>query len=378
MKILHITGDFKWTGPAEPMLNAVLGLRARGHEVDLACPAPPPELDAQLLHFARERGVEPVHLLDRRRGYRPLRDRDEIRRLRGLLEHRGYDVVHAHHTRDHLLSVFATRHLPTRLAVSWHHGDPIPSQPWHRLLFGPRRADGLVMLSPRLAKHATRGLGWPPSRVAVVPGSVDAEHFVPCDPSASHRREFGLDSGARVVGVVARLQPHRRFELLLEGFSRALRRAPSLRLLVLGRGTRAHQVLHQPVAELGLEEAVIQAGHRVNDYREVLSLVDALVFLVPGSDGSCRALLEAMSMGIPGIVSRRGVLPETVRDHETGRVVSEDPDELAAAFHDLWRDPARWRAFGKAARESILAHHTIARAARRLERFYGALARGTD
>jgi len=49
MKILHITADHKWTGPAEPMLNSVLGLRARGHQVDLACAPPPPDVGPRLL-----------------------------------------------------------------------------------------------------------------------------------------------------------------------------------------------------------------------------------------------------------------------------------------------------------------------------------------
>jgi len=102
----------------------------------------------------------------------------------------------------------------------------------------------------------------------------------------------------------------------------------------------------------------------------VLSLFDALTFLVPGSDGSCRALLEVMAMGIPGIVSSRGLLSETVRDGQTGRVVTEDPDALTDVFHELWSDPARWQTLGKAAREYVLANHTIPQAAERLEGFY--------
>jgi glycosyltransferase involved in cell wall biosynthesis len=261
------------------------------------------------------------------------------------------------------------RHLSNRLVVSWHHGSPVPARPWNRLLLGPRGTDGLVLLSPRLAEQATLSLGWPGERLAVVPGCVDVERFTPREPSGSHRRELGLRPDDRLVGVVGRLQPHRRFDLLLEAFSQVRDRAPSLRLVVLGRGTRAHQVLHGPVARLGLGSAVI-SQYRRDDYIEVLSLLEALVFLVPGSDGSCRALLEAMSMGIPGIVSHRGVLPETVCHERHGLVVSESSQELASAFYDLWLDPARWQAFGRAARESVLENHSIEKAAGELERFY--------
>jgi hypothetical protein len=29
MRILQLTSDWKWTGPAEPLVHAVVGLRAR-------------------------------------------------------------------------------------------------------------------------------------------------------------------------------------------------------------------------------------------------------------------------------------------------------------------------------------------------------------
>jgi glycosyltransferase involved in cell wall biosynthesis len=370
VKILHVTADPKWTGPAEPMLNTILGLRARGHDVDLVCPPPPLGLGPQLLEHARERGVEAVHLLEHARGYRPLRDHAEVRRLRALLREGAYDIVHVHHTRDHLLSLLAARGGATRLVRSWHQGHPVPAAPWSRLLLGPRGAAGLVVLSSQLAEHACRSLGWPSRHVAVVPGVVDVDRFEPHEPNERLRHDLGIAPEQRVIGVVARLQPHRRFDLLLEAFARALRRAPELRLVVLGRGTRALEVLHEPVAELGLEHAVVRAGYRRDDYLEMLSLFAALAFLVPGSDGSCRAVLEAMSMGIPAVVSRRGILPKIVKDRETGRVVAEDPEELANVFHELWCEPARWQSFGKAAREYVLGHHTIPQAAERLEGLY--------
>ena len=52
----------------------------------------------------------------------------------------------------------------------------------------------------------------------------------------------------------------------------------------------------------------------------MLRASDVFTFLVPGSDGTCRALLEAAACGIPA-VTRRGALPEIVLHGETGLVV---------------------------------------------------------
>jgi glycosyltransferase involved in cell wall biosynthesis len=369
VRILHVTSDWKWTGPAEPMLNAAAALRERGHQVDLAFPEPP-RSPGGLAPRARLVGLDPVLELTRRRGYVPLRDAREIGRLRALVRARDYDIVHAHHTRDHLLAWRALRGQRAALVVSWHHGDPIPSDWRHRLRLGPARAHGLVVLSDALAEAASRELRWPSARVAAVPGCVDAERFQPRPPSEELRKELGLAEGERAVGLVARLQPHRRVELVLEALALARSEAPELRLLVVGRGTRAREVLDEPVERLGLGDAVIRAGYRSSDYLEVLSVLQALVFVVPGSDGSCRAVLEAMAMGIPTLASRRGALPDTVVHGETGLLLDEEPAAFAEALVDVCRRPDVWAARGAAARGRVLERHTPAHAAERLERLY--------
>jgi len=373
VRVLHVTSDWKWTGPAEPMLQLLQGLRARGHHADLACPLPPPGVSGALAERARERGVEVAHELARGQGYLPLRDGAEARRLRRFIKAEGHDVVHAHHTRDHLLCIRGLGSASTQLVYSWHHGRPIEPRVWNRWLLGPRRSAGLTLLSERLGEAARRQLGWPAQRLLILPGVVDAERFTPRPRSESLGRQLGIEADQPVVGVVARLQPRRRFDLLLAAFQRALAEVPRLRLLVVGRGTRAHQVIEEPVQRMGLADSVIRAGYRRDDYLDVLSLMDALCFLVPGSDGSCRAVLEAMSMEIPVISSRREILPETVLDGVTGRVVEEETETLAEAFVEVARDPEIWRGRGRAARQRAMERHRIDSQVERLEDFYGRL-----
>ena len=370
MRILQLTSDWKWTGPAEPLLHAVIGLRARGHEVDAAFPEAPPGNAGALAERARERGVVPAYSPARGQGFAPLRDGSEVRRLRAFLCARAYDVVHAQHARAHLLARLAARGSRTRVISSWTHGEPVPNHFWNRWLYGPSGCDGVTVLSEGLAADARARFGGAPERVAVVPGVVDAADFAPRAASGTLRAELGLLPDQPVIGLVARLQPHRRVELVLAGLALALREAPGLRLLVIGRGTRAREVLDEPVQRLGLGASVVRAGYRRDDYRDTIALMNALAFIVPGSDGSCRAVLETMAMEIPTIASRRGVLPETVGSGETGLLCDETPEALAAAFADLWRDPARWQARGKAARKRILEKHTVALQAERLERHY--------
>jgi glycosyltransferase involved in cell wall biosynthesis len=373
MRILQLTSDWKWTGPAEPMLHAVTGLRARGHEVDVAFPATPASHSDALAERARARGIEPVFQPAARQGYVPIRDGSEARRLRAFLRERAYDVVHATHARAHLLARFAlgARREPTKLVASWMHGEPIPRRPWNRWLYGAGGCDAVAVLSEHLAAETRAFLGGTAERVGVVSGVVDTQRFSPRPRRAEVRESLGLKPDHRVIGLVARLQPHRRVERILEALGRALCDAPGLRLLVVGRGTRAREVLDEPVRRLGLDHAVIRAGYlRGDEYLDVLAQMDALVYLVPGSDGSCRAVLEAMALGVPALTSRRGILPELVGDGDAGLVTGESAEELTSAFASIAADAPRWLALGANARRRACERFAIPLYAARCERLY--------
>jgi glycosyltransferase involved in cell wall biosynthesis len=351
VRILQLTGDWKWTGPAEPMMRLALGLRERGHAVWLAAPPPPPGADRSLLEEARKLGVEPALALERGRGLRPLRDRADVAALRTLLGRESVDVVHAWHTRDHLLALRAAgrrrRRGATAVVRSWRKAEPPPATPWDRWLFGPG-TDGLLCVSPGTAERL-RGLrGGRP--VAGAFGAVDLERFAPEPPAPGARAGLGLAEDDLVVGIVARVQPHRRFDLLLAAFALLAAAEPRARLLLVGRGTRRRELAEEPARRLGLGDRVVFAGYRRQDYASVLRSIDVFTFLVPGSDGTCRALLEAAACGIPAVTTRRGALGEIVADGESGILCDETPGSLAAGWAALLGEPARRARMGRAAR----------------------------
>ncbi|MGP3535733.1 glycosyltransferase family 4 protein [Microbacterium sp. RD1] len=113
----------------------------------------------------------------------------------------------------------------------------------------------------------------------------------------------------------------------------------------------------QLVAELGLGGAVRFHGHVAHD--EVADFYrDADVFLFPSyREAGGIVVLEAMSYGLPLIVSARGG-PAAAVDSASGiRVEARDPAQyardLAAAMAELASSPARRRAMGRSARARV-------------------------
>ncbi len=351
MNILHVTADWKWTGPSGPMLELLLAQRARGWSVDLACPEPEPNASTSLWQRARAAGVTPALALSRGRGVSPWRDRVDAGRLAQLVSQRDFEIVHTWHTRDHVLAIRALgdrrRQRLTRVVRSYRNAESIRAWPWNRWLFGPG-TDALLCVSPNTADiNASIRRGRP---VRGEFGAVDLLHFAPRPQQQSVRKSLDLGEEDFVIGIVARVQRKRRFDLLLAAMQRLAAVQPRARLLIIGRGTHLNEVARVTAHKLGIIDRVRFAGYLGAEYADVLRAADIFTFLVPGSDGTCRALLEAAACGLPAVVTRRGSLAEIVVDGETGLVVDEDPESLAGAWGRLLDEPALASQMGAAAR----------------------------
>jgi alpha-1,6-mannosyltransferase len=255
--------------------------------------------------------------------------------------------VHVWHTRDHVLGLRALAGAGgggPRLVRSWRRIGPPP--PWERWLLGT--AAGLLCASPAAAAGAARWRRGRPTAGAF--GAVDLARFRPGRPDPGVRASLGLAPEHRVVAVAARVQPHRRFDLLLAAAERLFRQDPLARLLVVGRGTRRAELAERPAECLGIRGRIAFAGYRRGDYPDVLRAADVFTLLAPGSDGGCPALLEAAACGLPAVVPRRAPLGEIVVPGVTGLVVEESAGALAGAWGELLTQPERRLALGAGAR----------------------------
>ncbi|MFW6158452.1 MAG: glycosyltransferase family 4 protein, partial [Planctomycetota bacterium] len=235
----------------------------------------------------------------------------------------------------------------------------------------PARTDALVELSQRAREVDIERFGLPPERVPVIDTSVELARFDPGRELPDMRAAWGLTPDHFVVGIAARIQKRRRFHVLLDAAAIAHRQMPHFRLVIIGRGTHKRTVAVRPAQERGLDDVVVFPGYLRGDaYVGGLAALDAKVFLVPGTDGSCRAAREAMALGVPLVVSRRGMLPELVSDGETGLVVSDTAENLAGAFERLAGDVELRRRMGRATRETALARFDPSGQARHVEQLY--------
>jgi glycosyltransferase involved in cell wall biosynthesis len=369
LRVLHLFSNYKWTGPAEPAHTLAAGLQGMGMEVVFRSSGyTKGDARNHVAERGAARGLAPVLDLDLSKHRKPWRDWRDARRLRARLAAERFDLVHCHLAND---TRIARRAGAAPLVRTVYDTEPerIPGFDWDGI-----RAAQRVFVFARGVERALAERGVAARRIVHLEATVDLDRFTPGDASA-RRRALGFGPDDFVAGIVARVQPQRRFDLLLDAAARAAQACPRFRLVVIGRGSKLEAVAREPARARGLEGRVVffPGYFEGAEYVDVLRALDVKLFLVPGTDGSARAVREALACGVPVVCTRRGILPELVRDGVTGRVLDESPEAFADALVALANEPAARRRLGEAARKDAEARFSLARQVETVAASYRAL-----
>ena len=293
-----------------------------------------------------------------------------VRRLRRLVKDERFDLVHAH-------SPVAAA--AARLALIG--GPPIvytehnvweryhPATYWSNLLtFGRNRH---VFAVSEHVKDSIRYPGWLtrlglPAAETLYYG-IDQSSIETWAVRNGVREELNIAADAPVVGTVANFKSHKRLDQMLRAAALVRRYVPGVRFVLVGQGPLEPE-LRRLAQTLHLGDTVVFAGFR-EDAPRVCSTFDVFA-LSSEHEGLSIALIEALALGKPAVVTDVGGLTEVIEDERQGYIV---PVGQPLIFGDrivrLLEDPglrARMGAEGRVRAESF----DIRRSVRRMEQVY--------
>jgi len=226
-----------------------------------------------------------------------------------------YDVVHTHISKAGLLGRLATRVVRVPVTVHTYHGianEIAGSGLKPALLRACERGcaslpDGKVSISQNLAEHIGAAGILNSNEIRIIHNGIDLSHFSPTSPAPRPEALFG----GRVVGTVGSLTPEKSTADLLRAVAKLPPEMDDLLVCIVGDGALRAE-LEAEAQRLGIEERVVFAG-AVEDVRPWLAAFD--LFVLPSrSEGLPGALMEAMALGCPVIVSAVGGVPEVIGD----------------------------------------------------------------
>lgn len=299
-------------------------------------------------------------------------------RLAHILRSRKIDIVQSHDWGT-LLETAAAATLAGTNMIHMAHGPTAhyPREDRWRALKGTirRKLEWVACAKSRCAiavSHIVRQelieeIGIPARKVALIHNGIHLTS-APAGDLTAKRHQLGLLPDDLVLVAVGRLAEIKNYRLLLEALARAIREAPTLKLIMVGDGPERSN-LEATVARLGVSERVHLLGERA-DVGDWLALGD--VFVLPSYyEGISIALLEAMAAGLPAVVTRVGGNPEVVADRESGLLVdSGDTEGFARALVVMFREPPLRKAMGQAARARVEKDFDLMKAVGRYEEIY--------
>ncbi len=370
MNILHLFSDWRWTGPADPVLNICKKLQERGHKVILAYRRPPYEFSETIERFVKERGIAGTDIFNLNRYFSIVDNVTDIIKLQKFILDQKIEIINSHLSHDHLLAGISSRLASKKVVIirTDHKRDSLRPTLGNKFLIR-RLTDGIITFSERSRRILTENFAIDDKIIKVNP-AVDYELFNPNRQFRDMRKEFGINNNDIVIGVVSRFQRYRKMEGFLNALSMVVIKLPNIKALLLGTSSKMNETVYKPIEKLNLQKNVIVAGYLTDKYVDALACMDIFVFLIAGSDGTGRAMREAMSMGKPVIVNNVGMLPEMIDNGQNGFVFNDDPGELSELIMKLALDEKMRSSMGKAAREKTIHDFSFDKQATDIEAFY--------
>ncbi len=264
------------------------------------------------------------------------------RRIKKILIHEKFDVIHLHEPMTPVLPLTVLRHAPVtpQSAIigtfhayresnpGYNYGKPILERCFDRL-------DGRIAVSEAAYNYVN---SYYPGEYTIIPNGIDLQQFGPHVPPLPWRRDE-----QPTILFVGRLEPRKGFKYLLQAFPYVRQAIPNARLLVVGAYSREDKEPYVMWARRNNVHGIRFVGP-VSEEELPHYYRSCDVFCAPstGFESFGIVLLEAMASGVPIVASDITGYRQVLRHGEEGWLVEpENEQALAQALTSLLQDPYR-------------------------------------
>jgi glycosyltransferase involved in cell wall biosynthesis len=283
------------------------------------------------------------------------------------------DVIHSHGKGAGLYGRLVGR-LTGRPSVHTFHGVHVEGYPrvgrdlyvaLERIL--SRWSQAVIALSGEQRDELIR-LGFAsPERCVVVPNGIDLVELDAAMRVPHPRSVYGALPGELVIGCIARFDPVKRLEVLLDTTARLRAHFPNVRLVLVGSGPLESR-LRRRAARLRIDKHVSFQGGLAEAMRcypgwDVYATMSS-------REGLPYAVLEAMASSLAVVASDVPGHREVIQHGITGFLVPARAEAAATAIQRAFEDDTLRKAVGAAARSAVEREFTVERMVRRIAELY--------
>jgi len=378
LRILQVAASYypavRYGGPIRSVHGLAAALAKQGHDVhvyttnadgDSVLDVPvnrPVDVDGVQVHYF------PVSTVLKRLYWSPTLER----RVRDSIS--GFDVLHLHAV--FLLPMRAAARAAARAGVPYviaprgmlirdviHRKSRWVKTAWINLVERTTLANAAaVHVTADLEGTELEALGLPAHRIERIPNGVEwpAEHAPLEQGPFAHLPE-------RYVLFLSRISWKKGLDRLIT----AWQWVPGIPLVIAGNDDENYRPrLEELARSLGVADRVLFVGPASDAHKWAL-YARAQLFVLPSySENFGNVVAEAMAMGCPSLVTRDVGIAPLLTAAGAGKVISGDPEALAAEIRTLLADPTARREMGRRGAEAARAELSWPGVACRVEQLY--------
>lgn len=299
-------------------------------------------------------------------------DPPAVRELIAIIKQWKPDIVHTHSSFSGKLAAylcgvkrrFYTRHsafeMPRRLTT-------FPGKQINGFINNTLATD--IVAVADAARENLVDTGVDPKKITVIINGVEPMPETTPSERERLRASLTIPDGAFVCGISARLEPYKGHSYLLETVRLVTERYPDTVFLIIGCGSCDAELKAQASA-LGISQSVRFTGFADN-VAPYYNIMDLNLNCSWGTETSCLALSEGMSLSVPAVATTYGGNPYMITDGVNGLLVPmKDSAAMADAICRIIADPQLQKRLSAGARRMYEEKFTAAQMTRQLEALY--------
>ncbi len=230
-----------------------------------------------------------------------------------------------------------------------------------------------VMILNEGMRTEAMAAGFASDQLYWMPNPVNTDHFAPAgdEGKIELRRKLGIPATAPVVLYCGRLAPEKALPELIDAFALVSRQDPEALLVLVGDGPLRSGLVAR-ATQLDLTDKKVRFVGQVTpaEVCDWLKIADVFT-LVSFSEGFPCALAEAMSSGLPSVVSDIPANRQLIDNGEHGFLTPvSDRKAIAQAIVQLLKDVPLALRMGTAARQRIIDNYSSDKISDRYEALF--------
>lgn len=328
IRILHMIETGGPGGAEQVLIRIVKELQSRGIQCEVLLLK-----DTWLADELRKNHIN-TYILPLKRSFHPL----WMVKVIQYIKKRNINCLHSHEFAMNCHSAIISRCLGLNCVTTVHGKNYYTDTYLRRYMYKiVSLITNMVAVSDDIKEYLVNKVNISPKNITVIKnGIITNKRSYDLNIRTKIRNELGVAGTTILIGAIGNLYPVKGHIYLLKAINLIVKKQNNIHLIIAGRGKEENN-LRKYIEDNNLSDYITLLGYR-DDVAELLSAID--IFVMPSiSEGLPMALLEAMVVGKPVVVSNVGGMPEVVMNRNTGILYEyNDYENLAYSIIELIND----------------------------------------